>query len=90
MRASYAFSGMRKENYYSGPQSNMVDPFDYGDHKFVVMDAGTGATIYSKSYCTLFREWQTTTEAKSMKRAYPHVLRFPMAKGRSERRDLRS
>lgn len=78
---SYAFSGVKKEKYYSGPHINLVDPFDYGDHKFVVRDAATGASIFSKTYCTLFREWQTTTEAQSVKRAYPHVLRFPWPKG---------
>ena len=78
---SYAFSGVKKEKYYSGPHINLVDPFDYGDHKFVVRDAVSGESIFSKTYCTLFREWQTTTEAQSVKRAYPHVLRFPWPKG---------
>ncbi len=54
-----------------------MDPFDYGDHKFVVRDAATGEAIYSKSYCTLYREWQTTSEAQEVSRAFPHVLRFP-------------
>jgi hypothetical protein len=78
---SYAFSGIKREKYYSGPQSKLVDPFDYGDHKFVVRDAASGVPIFSQSYCTLYREWQTTTEAQSIRRAYPHVLRFPWPKG---------
>jgi hypothetical protein len=78
---SYALSGVKKENYYSGPHSKLLEPFDYGDHKFVVRDAASGTLIFSKSYCTLFREWQTTTEAQGVKRAYPHVLRFPWPRG---------
>jgi len=78
---SYAFSGVKREQHYSGPHSKLVDPFDYGDHKFEVKDAKTGTLIFSQSYCTLFREWQTTTEAQSVRRAYPHVLRFPWPKG---------
>ena len=33
---SYALSGVKKEQYYSGSKSRLIDPFDYGDHKFVV------------------------------------------------------
>ncbi len=79
---SYALSGIKQEKYYSGSIKNLVDPFDYGDHKFEVRDAASGQLIYSKTYCTLFREWQTTTEAQSMRRAYPHVLRFPWPLGK--------
>lgn len=78
--STYAFSGLRKEALYSGSKTTLVDPFDYGDHKFEVRDVETGSLIYAYTYCTLFREWQTTTEAKSVRRAYNHVIRFPWPK----------
>jgi len=78
---SYAFSGLKKEKYFSGPHKQLVDPFDYGDHKFLVKDVATGSVIFSQTYCTLYREWQTTTEAQNVRRAYPHVLRFPWPLG---------
>jgi hypothetical protein len=74
---TYAFSGVKREQFYSGPKTNLIDPFDYGDHKFVVKDKTTGEVIFSQTYCTLFREWQTTEESQTLRRAYPHVLRFP-------------
>ncbi len=74
---SYALSGVKKEQYYSGSKSRLIDPFDYGDHKFVVKDKASGEMIFSHTYCTLFREWQTTEESQNLRRAYPHVLRFP-------------
>ena len=74
---SYALSGVKKEQYYGGPLANLLEAFDYGDHKFVVKDLESGEPIFSKSYCTLFREWQTTEESTRLRRAYPHVLRFP-------------
>jgi IgA Peptidase M64/Peptidase M64 N-terminus len=77
---SYALSVVKKESFYSGPKNNLIDPFDYGDHKFVVKDAATGEAIYSHTYCTLFREWQTTDESQTLRRAYPHVIRFPWPK----------
>ena len=78
--SSYAFTELRKEAYYSGSKTSLVDPFDYGDHKFEVRDAEKGTLIYSYTYSTLYREWQTTTEAKTVRRAYNHVLRFPWPK----------
>ena len=77
---TYALSGVKKEQFYSGSLSNLIDSFDYGDHKFIVKDKASGEMIFSHSYCTLFREWQTTEESQSVKRAYPHVLRFPWPK----------
>ncbi len=78
--SSYAYSGLRKEQNYSGSKRVLVDPFDYGDHKFEVRDVESGTLIFSYTYCTLFREWQTTMEAKTVRRAYNHVLRFPWPK----------
>jgi len=77
---SYALSGVKKEQYYAGPKTNLIDPFNYGDHKFEVKDKETGEVIFSKTYCTLFREWQTTEESQILRRAYPHVIRFPWPK----------
>ncbi|MDX2429467.1 MAG: M64 family metallopeptidase [Bacteroides sp.] len=75
--SAYAFESLRKEPFYSGSKNESVDPFDYGDHKFEVSDAATGTLIFSHTYCTLYREWQTTDEAKQMSRAFSHVVRFP-------------
>ncbi len=77
---SYAFESLRKEPFYSGPRARLLDPFDYGDHKLEVRDSASGTLIFSHTYCTLFREWQTTSEAESVTRAYSHVLRFPWPK----------
>ncbi len=78
--STYAFESLRKEPFFSGSRKRLLDPFDYGDHKFEVSDSATGILIFSQTYCTLFREWQTTTEAASVARAYSHVIRFPWPK----------
>lgn len=86
--STYALEAVRKEKYYSGSRSSLADPFDYGDHMFEIRDAGTGTLIYSYTYCTLFREWQTTLEAQLTRRAFSHVLRFPWPKNAVEVRIL--
>ena len=79
---SYALSGVKKEQFYSGSRKQLIDPFDYGDHKFVVKSDSSGEIIFSHSYCTLFREWQTTEESQGMRKAFSHVLRFPWPKAK--------
>ncbi|MGW8314051.1 MAG: M64 family metallopeptidase [Bacteroidales bacterium] len=74
---TYALSAVRREPYYSGSRENLLDPFDYGDHKLVIRDQKTGKEIYSQTYCSLYREWQTTSEAERVTRAFNHVVRFP-------------
>ena len=76
----YAYAGIKREPYYSGSRSTLLDPFNYGDHMLVVRDHVSGTELYSHTYCTLFREWQTTSEAESLKRSFPHVVRFPWPK----------
>lgn len=78
--SSYAFEALKRESFYSGSHTVLTDPFDYGDHKFEVRDTETGTLLFSQTYCTLFREWQTTLEADTLRRAYNHVLRFPWPK----------
>lgn len=77
---SYALEAIRKEPFFSGSREVLLDPFDYGDHKLVVKDLNSGNQIYSLTYCTLFREWQTTSEADHVTRAFNHVVRFPFPK----------
>lgn len=78
--SSYTLEEVRKEPFYSGSRSELLDPFDYGDHKLQVRDAASGTLLFSHTYCTLFREWQTTSEADTLSRAFNHVLRFPWPK----------
>jgi hypothetical protein len=79
-QSSYSFSGIKKEKFYSGSHSSLIDPFNYGDHKFMVRDAANNTLLFSRTYCTLFREWQTTLEADTIRRAFSHVVRFPWPK----------
>lgn len=75
---SYALSRIRQEPYFSGSRKILLEPFDYGDHQLLVRDQQSGRRIYSYTCCSLFREWQTTSEADSVIRAFNHIVRFPL------------
>ena len=73
---------MKLEPYWGGPKKNLIDPFDYGNYRVRVFDESSGLLIFSKGFCPLFMEWQTTEEAKHMKRTFYQsaIVPFPKKK----------
>lgn len=71
---------MREEPYFGGSRTQLVDPFNYGSFKYEVYDAEDGTLIYSRGYCTLYQEWQTTAEAKKISRVFHEVATMPFPK----------
>lgn len=77
---SYSFDEMIEEPYWGGSKVNLLDKFDYGKYKFIVKDYQTGNEIYSRTYATLFSEWQTTDEAKQTIKSFSESVVFPYPK----------
>jgi hypothetical protein len=73
---------MKEEQLYGGSHENLIDPFDYGNFKYEVFDAAENSLIYSRGFCTLFQEWQTTAEAKTIERSFYEVATMPFPKNR--------
>ncbi len=71
---------IKKEPHWGGSITNLLDPFHYGNYRFLVFDKVSGRVIFSKGFSTLFQEWQTTPEAKIRERAYSQALFFPFPK----------
>ncbi|MCK4631417.1 MAG: peptidase M64, partial [Bacteroidales bacterium] len=71
---------LKKEPYWAGNHENLIDPFSYGKYKIIVYDKKTNKLIYSKGFCTLFQEWQTTAEARELNRSYYQVNTIPFPK----------
>jgi hypothetical protein len=75
--AFHSFDEMIEEPYWGGSRVNLIDPFDFGAYKFFVYDDSTNILIYSRSYSTLFQEWQTTDEATRTNRSFSETVVFP-------------
>jgi len=74
---------LREEPYWAGSKTNLLDPFNYGKYIVKVFDLNTNQLIYSRGYCTLFGEWQTTDEAaKGFKRSLHNSVLIPYPKHR--------
>lgn len=76
----YHFSGLRCEPFWAGSNVSLVDGRDYGVQRFEVRNGATGELIYSRGYCTLWNEWQTTAEASAATGCMPESIVFPFPK----------
>jgi hypothetical protein len=72
----------REEPFWGGSLTNLTDKFNYGSFKYEVFDAATGTLIYSRGFCTLYQEWQTTAEARQIERSFHEVATFPFPKNK--------
>jgi hypothetical protein len=72
----------REEPIWGGSLTNLTDKFNYGSFKYEVFDAASGILIYSRGFCTLYQEWQTTAEAKQIERSFHEVATFPFPKNK--------
>lgn len=70
------------EPFWGGSLQNLTDPFNYGNFRYEVFDAATGTVLYSKGFCTLYQEWQTTAEAKRIEKSFHEVATFPFPKNK--------
>jgi len=59
---------------------NLQQPIDYtvrGKYLFEVVDPASGKVAWSRSFSSIYGEWETTGEAKKMHRTFHESLRLP-------------
>ena len=89
MRFDYFHSGNAKEERFSrgrvvleplewpGNPAHPLDDLNLGKYFFEVRDAGTGRPLYSRGFASIYGEWETTQEAKTIDRTFEESVRFP-------------
>jgi hypothetical protein len=89
MRVDYYHTGNDKEERFSldrvvveplpwpGNPARPLDDTDRGKYFFEIVDAPSGRTLYSRGFSSIYGEWETTAEAKSISRTFSESLRFP-------------
>ncbi len=82
----YSVDELKEEPYWGGSHINLVDKFNYGSYKAEVFDDSSNIEIYTRTYSTLFHEWQKTEEARRTTRTFSEtfVMPFPKKKVRIE------
>jgi len=75
---------LKKEAHWGGSTVNLVDTFNYGTFRFKLIDKESGRLLYSRGFCSLFSEWQSTHEAKGMNRSFYQVNVMPFPKNEAK------
>jgi len=74
---------MKEEAFFGGSRTQLIDPFNYGNFRYELYDSESNTLIYSRGFCSLFQEWQTTAEAKKIERSFYEVAAMPFPKAKS-------
>ncbi len=62
---------------WAGSLTRLIDETNLGKYLFEVVDPATNRVIYSRGFASIYGEWETTGEARSMHRTFHESLRFP-------------
>ncbi len=73
---------LKEEPIWGGSTQNMIDTLGLGMFKIEMIEKKSGTLIFSKGFCTLFEEWQTTEESKTMNRSFQQSNCLPFPKVR--------
>jgi hypothetical protein len=73
----FALDSVAIEGPWPGPLNRWIDESNLGKYYFQVLDRATNRLIYSRGFASIFGEWETTDEAKQVRRAFSESLRFP-------------
>lgn len=89
MRVDYFHTGNVSQELFSldrivleplswpGNPKKAIDDSNLGKYFFEVVDRKTNRIIYSRGFASIYGEWETTDEAKSINRTFHESLRFP-------------
>lgn len=62
---------------WPGNLAKAIDDSNLGNYLFEVRDQASGQLLYSRGFSSIYAEWKTTDEAKSMRRTFSESVRFP-------------
>ena len=89
MRVDFYHTGNRNLEVFSLDQvvleplpwpGNMLQPIDStnrGKYAFAIVDPDSGDIAWSRSFSSIYGEWETTGEAREINRTFHESLRFP-------------
>jgi hypothetical protein len=74
----FALSGVVLEGPWPGNPDRPIDESGLGKYVVEVREKDGGKLLYSRGYASIFGEWRTTGEAKTLSRAFGESVRFPV------------
>ena len=89
MRVDYYHTGNTRQEVFSldevsvepapwpGRADRPADPMRFGAYGFDVRDRASSALLYSDGFGSIYDEWTTTSEARTITRTFSESVRFP-------------
>jgi hypothetical protein len=89
MRLDFYHTGNAAQEFFSvdrivvepldwpGNPRRAIDETNLGKYLFEVRELGTNRLLYSRGFASIYGEWETTDEAKTVYRTFQESLRFP-------------
>lgn len=89
LRVDYYHTGDQQQEIFSldqvvveplawpGSKNQLLDDLNRGKYRFIVKDKKSDEVLFSRSFSSIYGEWETTAEAKKIKRTFHESLRFP-------------
>jgi hypothetical protein len=77
---SVALDTLRREGPWPGSRGRALDTLNLGAYRFEVRDRATHVLLFASGFGSIYGEWETTDEAKTMRRSFHESLRFPFPK----------
>ncbi|HTF88271.1 MAG TPA: M64 family metallopeptidase [Planctomycetota bacterium] len=68
---------LRAEREWPGSRTQLIDPSNFGKYFVEVRDHKTRTLLFSRGFCSIYGEWETTAEAKTASNSYAECVRFP-------------
>jgi len=62
---------------WPGSPARPFDELNLGKYLFEVRDRATNRLVYSRGFASIFGEWETTAEARTLARSFSESVRFP-------------
>lgn len=96
LRVDYFHTGSANQEIFSldqivieplawpGSSTQTIDNLNRGKYRFIVKDKASKKTLFTRSFSSIYGEWETTGEAKKIKRTFHESLRFPQPKNTVE------
>ncbi len=62
---------------WAGSRTQLVDGSNLGKYFFEVREPASGRVLYSRGFASIYGEWETTSEVKTVHRSFHESMRFP-------------
>jgi hypothetical protein len=68
---------LRIDSTWAGPRTTLLDPTDSGKYRLELRELATRELMYSRGFCSIYGEWETTPEAREREGRIQESARIP-------------